>query len=122
MGRNEKELERLKEHVKKGTPRAGIQIIKLTRDENTDKAALQTFGIIDATLDISPPNAAKSTHLKIAINSPRKIRKYSLMGSGECHTVNWKVVGDNITLKGKLIYERDDIVQFVNMLEIGSFL
>jgi threonine dehydrogenase-like Zn-dependent dehydrogenase len=31
----------------------------------------------------------------------------------------WKVIADNIMLKGKLMYTRDDMTQFVKMLEAG---
>jgi NADPH:quinone reductase-like Zn-dependent oxidoreductase len=40
MGRNEKELVRLKEHIKKGTPAANIETVKMTGDYETDGAAL----------------------------------------------------------------------------------
>ncbi|KAM0312719.1 hypothetical protein ACHAO8_006127 [Botrytis cinerea] len=121
MGRNEEELERLKQHIQRGTPSATIRTVRMTGDVEKDAAALQEFGTIDAVLDISPPAAAKSTHLKSAINSLRKGGRASLMGSGEYAIDNWKVMGDNITLKGKLMYERDDMVQFVKMLESGLF-
>ncbi|KAK6613455.1 isopropanol dehydrogenase [Botrytis cinerea] len=62
-------------------------------DVEKDAAALQEFGTIDAVLDISPPAAAKSTHLKSAINSLRKGGRASLMGSGEYAIDNWKVMG-----------------------------
>jgi len=121
MGRNEKELARLKEHVRIGTPGANIELVKMSGDEATDTAALQAFGIIDAVLDFSPPEAANSTHLKSAIDSLRRGGRCSLMGSGKYTIDNWKVMGDNITLKGKLMYEREDMLQFVKMLEMGLF-
>ncbi|KAF7937079.1 hypothetical protein BELL_1422g00010 [Botrytis elliptica] len=117
MGRNGEELKRLKQHIQRGTPGASIETVNMTGDVETDTAALQKLGTIDAVLDISPPAAAQSTHLKSAINSLRKGGRASLMGSGEYHINDWKVMGDNITLKGKLMYERDDMVQFVKMLE-----
>jgi hypothetical protein len=43
------------------------------------------------------------------------------MGSGEYLTGLWTFVGGNITLKGKLMYEREDMLQFVKMLERGLF-
>ncbi|KAF7916071.1 uncharacterized protein EAE97_012162 [Botrytis byssoidea] len=119
MGRNEEELKRLKQHIKRGTPSATIETVKMTGDVEMDAAALQKFGTIDAALDISPPAAAQSTHLKSVINSLRKGGRASLMGSGGYHINDWKIMGDNITLKGKLMYERDDIVQLVKMLENG---
>lgn len=63
MGRNEKELARMKEFVKKGAPWSSLKTVKISGDENVDTVSLQTFGTIDAVLDFSPPIASKSTHL-----------------------------------------------------------
>ena len=121
MGRNENELARLKEHVEKGTPGANVETVKITGDENKEIAALQACGIIDAVLDFSPPAAAKSTHLKSAIKALRHSGRCSLMGFADDFMPALKVVGSNITLKGKLMYKRADMLQFVKMLERGLF-
>ncbi|KAK5204764.1 hypothetical protein LTR99_006754 [Exophiala xenobiotica] len=126
MGRNEKELARLKEHItKQGTPGAAaanmIETVKMTGDYETDVAALQAFGTpIDAVIDLTPPFACKSTHLKSAIRSLRRHGRCSMMGYVE-DVINWNVMALNITLKGKLMYEREDMVLFVKMLERGLF-
>ncbi|KAF2239649.1 GroES-like protein [Viridothelium virens] len=121
MGRNEKELARLKEHVKKGTLGANIETVKITGDEGTDTAALQAYGIVDAVLDFSPPAASKSTHLKSAIAVLRRGGRCSMMGLAEDVMPGFKVVLDDITLKGKFMYEREDMLQFVKILERGLF-
>jgi len=121
MGRNEKELARLKTHIKSGTPGAAIETVKLSGDEATDTARLQAFGTIDAVLDLSPPAAAQSTHLKSAISTLRRFGRCSLMGYVEHRIVDWKIMSDCLTLKGKLMYEREDMVQFVKLLESGRF-
>ena len=121
MGRNEKELARLKEHILKGTPSARLETVKITGDESTDTAALQVFGTIDAVLDFSPPEAANSTHLRSAIMALRRGGRCSLMGFNENFLAMWKIVGDDIGFKGKLMYEREDMVRFVKMLEGGMF-
>lgn len=120
MGRNEKELARLKEYVKKGTPGANIETVKMTGEYETDVEALQAFGTIDAVIDLTPPFASKSKHLKSAIRSLRRGGRCSMMGYVE-DVVNWNVMALNQTLKGKLMYEREDIVLFVKMLERGLF-
>lgn len=117
MGRNEEELARLKNHVRKGTPGASIEIVKITGDEATDLTTLQSFGVIDAVLDFTPQQASKSTHLRVAISALRRNGRVSLMGFVEQPVLPWHCVGRNITLKGKLMYERRDIVQMVKMLE-----
>ena len=119
MGRNENELARLKAYVEQGAPGANIETVKMTGDEKTDTAALKAFGTIDAVLDFSPIAAAKSTHLRSAITALRHSGRCSLMGLVEEAIPAWKIVGGNITLKGKLMYEREDMVQFVKMLERG---
>ncbi|KAF2457567.1 hypothetical protein BDY21DRAFT_303712 [Lineolata rhizophorae] len=121
MGRNESELARLKEHVTKGTPGANVETVKITGDDDTDTAALQACGTIDAVLDISPPAAAKSTYLKSAIRALRRNGRCSMMGYVMDFMPGVKVMGSNITLKGKLMYEREDMLQFVKMLESGLF-
>ena len=121
MGRNEKELARLKEHVKKGTPGARVETIRITGDERADTAELQAFGTIDAVLDLSPPEAGDSTHLKSVIMALRRGGRCSLMGFNHAFLAMWKIVGDDISMKGKLMYERADIVHFVKILESGLF-
>lgn len=120
MGRNETELARLKEHVKRGTPAANIETVKMTGDYETDAVALQAFGPVDAVIDFTPVFASKSTHAKSAIRALRRGGRCSLMGLAE-DVIIWNVVALNITLKGKLMYEREDMVLFINMLERGLF-
>jgi threonine dehydrogenase-like Zn-dependent dehydrogenase len=121
MGRNEEKLARLKEHVLAGSPNAQIETVKMTGDEAADTATLQSFGTIDAVLDFTPPQASKSSHLRSATSALRRNGRVSMMGFVEQPMVPWTFVGKNITIKGKLMYEREDIVQFVKMLEGGLF-
>ncbi|EHY56581.1 hypothetical protein HRR83_002335 [Exophiala dermatitidis] len=98
MGRNEKELARLKEHVKKTSPTASIETVKMTGDRETDVAALKAFGTIDAIIDLTPPFACKSTHLKSAISCLRRGGRCSMMGYVE-DVIHWNVIALNIALK-----------------------
>lgn len=120
MGRNEKELSRLEELVQTGKPGCNIQTLKIAGEEQKDTSALQAFGNIDAVLDLTPPHACKSTHLKSAIKALRRGGRCSMMGYVE-DVVDWSLMANSITLKGKLMYERDDILHFVKMLESGLF-
>ncbi|KAI1136173.1 putative quinone oxidoreductase [Hypoxylon sp. FL0543] len=120
MGRNEKELARLKKLVLKGSPNASIETVKMTGDEMADAAALKAFGTIDAALDFTPPHATKSPHVKSAIWALRRGGRVSLMGWNE-ELMAPCVISKNIAMKGKLMYERQDIVQFIKMLEMGLF-
>ncbi|KAH8901348.1 NAD(P)-binding protein [Thozetella sp. PMI_491] len=121
MGRNEESLSRLKSHVLSGSPNANISIVKMTGDEMADAAALQSLGTIDAVLDFTPPGASKSSHLRSAVRSLRRGGRVSMMGFNENPMVPVVVTGRNISLKGKLMYEREDIVLFMKMLERGLF-
>ncbi|KAI1207202.1 putative quinone oxidoreductase [Annulohypoxylon truncatum] len=123
VGRNEKELVRLKELVQKGSPHnAGIETVRLTGDEVADASAMKAFGPVDAVLDFSPPHAAKSSHLKNAILALRRGGRASLMGWNEAVAVSAPyIISRNITMKGKLMYEREDILHFIKMLERGLF-
>jgi D-arabinose 1-dehydrogenase-like Zn-dependent alcohol dehydrogenase len=121
MGRNEKELARLKAHVLNGTPSASIETVRITGDARADAETLRGFGTLDAVLDFSPPAAKNSTHLESALSSLRTNGRASLMGIlGEKFPMNtWDFISRNISLKAKLMYEREDMIQFVKMLEAG---
>lgn len=121
VGRNETKLAKLKEHVKRGMPGADLETVKFTGDLQADAAAVAAFGTIDAALDLSPHGASKSTHFKSVVYAMRQNGRCSLMGMAEDIIPAWKVVGSNISFRGKLMYERDDMLQFVKMLERGMF-
>lgn len=120
MGRNEKELARLKEHIRKGKPGAEIETVKMSGEFETDTAALRKFGTVDAVVDLTPVWANRSTHLKSAIQSLRRNGRCSMMGFIQ-DVIVWDTIALNITIKGKLMYERDDIVLFIKMMERGLF-
>ncbi|KAK1252018.1 hypothetical protein MKX08_003205 [Trichoderma sp. CBMAI-0020] len=122
MGRNEQELERLRKYILGGTPRANIETVAITGDEDKDSAALLKFGALDAVLDFSPAAASKSAHLNGAIKSLRRKGRVSLMGGfPDVPLPSFRIIANDITIKGKFMYERDDITQFVRMLERGLF-
>lgn len=121
MGRDEGKLARLREKVLEGSPRASIETVQITGDEIADAASLAQFGTIDAVIDLTPPEATKSTHLRSAVHAIRKNGRISLMGSNDNAMIPWVVLSKNISFKGKLMYERDDMLMFVKMLERGLF-
>ncbi|KAE8451409.1 hypothetical protein EG329_004038 [Mollisiaceae sp. DMI_Dod_QoI] len=121
LGRDEGKLMKLKEHVERGTPGASVETVRVSGDVKADTDAVAAFGTIDAVLDLSPHGAAKSTHLRSVVNALRRNGRCSLMGMAEDIMPAWKVVGSNISFRGKLMYERDDILQFIKMLERGMF-
>ncbi|PON28848.1 hypothetical protein TGAM01_v201956 [Trichoderma gamsii] len=122
MGRNEQELDRLRKHILGGTPGANIETVTITGDEDKDSAALLKFGALDAVLDFSPAAASKSAHLNGAIRALRRKGRVSLMGGfGDGPLPSFQIIANDITIKGKFMYERDDMTQFIRMLERGLF-
>ena len=61
MGRNVAALERIKKRSER------IETVPITGDVLKDTEALKSFGPVDAFFDISPGEAAKSTHIKSGI-------------------------------------------------------
>ncbi|KAL2808588.1 chaperonin 10-like protein [Aspergillus granulosus] len=120
MGRSEEKLAKLVEDVGGRSPGANIETVIITGDEDKDAGALRAFGAADAVLDITPAAASMSTHTKSAIKALRRGGRVSLMGSTENIAVP-EIMVNNITLKGKMMYEREAIVHFVKMLERGLF-
>ena len=121
MGRNETELERLKDFALAANSQARLTTLYMTGDELVDADALHALGPLDAVLDLSPPHAAHSSHVRSAVRALRKGGRVSLMGFQERPGVAWDVVSKDISFKGKLMYEREDVELFVKMLEGGLF-
>ncbi|RKK94822.1 hypothetical protein BFJ71_g8689 [Fusarium oxysporum] len=120
MARNGEKLAKLKEHVEKTSPGANLETVLITGDESNDAAALRAFGTIDAALDLTPSTAATSAHTKSAIRALRRGGRVSLMGSTN-NIGAGQILTNDITLKGKMMYDRPDILQLIKMLERGLF-
>jgi threonine dehydrogenase-like Zn-dependent dehydrogenase len=120
-GRNPEKLAALKKRVLAGAPAAQIETMVWTGDEAEDTATVRKFGVIDAILDFTPPQASKSLYLRSATSALRRSGRVSMMGFVDQPVVPWTLVGKNITLRGKLMYEREDIVLLIKMLENGLF-
>ncbi len=115
MGRN---LEALKAIA---AGRDSVKIVVTTGNVQADAAALQQFGPVDAFFDISPPAAAKSTHFQSGILALRPRGRVSLMGGiQEDIAIPYsRVIFWNLQLKGKFMYEREDIKRLIKMVEVG---
>jgi NADPH:quinone reductase-like Zn-dependent oxidoreductase len=115
MGRNKQALQRL----------AGlgprVKTVPITGNSEDDLAALKKQGTIDAYLDISPPSATDSTHLKSGILAVRDKGRISLMGGiiGDVAIPHGDIMWRSKSLHGKLMYEREDIVTLIKMIETG---
>ncbi|MCJ1330134.1 hypothetical protein MMC10_006816 [Thelotrema lepadinum] len=116
MGRNEAALERVR-----GVDPTRVKTVKMTGNLETELEALKAFGPIDAFFDISPPMAQNSTHFKACIASLRRNGRASLMGGmhGDLSIPFRAVMHKNLTLKGKWMYEREDIAGFMRLIHSG---
>ena len=63
-----------------GAPCTGIEVLRITGDEEKDTAALNYFGTIDTVLDLSSPATSQSPHLNSAIAALLRKGRTSLMG------------------------------------------
>jgi threonine dehydrogenase-like Zn-dependent dehydrogenase len=116
-GRNLETLQKLQASQENGE----IDLFQITGDVNTDLNSLRAFGTIDAFLDLSPPEAANSTHFKTCMLSLRKGGRVSLMGglNNELTIPVKAVVSRDLKIMGKWMYERQDVRDMIKMIEIG---
>ena len=114
MGRNQDILKKLAEHER-------VDYIPITGDAAEMTAALKKFGPIDVYFDISPPQAADSKHMQACILALKHSGRVSLMGGllGDVAIPHSFVVVCDITIKGKWMYNRDDILSMIRLLESG---
>lgn len=124
MGRNVAKLDKLKTmHSSNPTFKGRVEVVPITGDIEQEATALRQAagGPIDAYFDISPPEATHSTHIKSAINTLRHSGRVSLMGglSGDLSVPYTSIMHRDIQLKGKWMYEREDIVALIQMVKVG---
>lgn len=99
-----------------------IQIAHLRgNDVQADFQTLQRFGQVDAYLDISPPAAAKSTHIESCLLAVKPYGKVSLMGGITEHIQipYLLVMFRSLQLRGRFMYERSDVQALIKMYEQG---
>lgn len=115
MGRNVEALDKVAARSER------IEAVPITGDVQADAEALRKFGPADAFLDISPPEAVKSTHIKSGIIALGQSGRVSLMGGfNEDIFIPYSVVMHrNLQLRGKWMYERQDIAALIKMIETG---
>jgi threonine dehydrogenase-like Zn-dependent dehydrogenase len=114
IGRNQHVLKKLAEHER-------VDYVPMTGDAAEMTAALKKFGPIDVYFDISPPQAADSKHMKVCILALKHSGRVSLMGGllGDVAIPHAFVMACDITLKGKWMYNRDDILSMIRLVESG---
>ncbi|EIM91203.1 alcohol dehydrogenase [Stereum hirsutum FP-91666 SS1] len=115
MGRNKQKLRKIKAVSER------VEVVPITGDMEKDTEALKQFGPVDVFFDISPPEAATSTHLNSGIHALRHGGRASLMGGlgRETALPFFWIVFQDLQLKGKWMYERKDIESLIKMVRAG---
>ena len=115
VGRNQDTLKRLTEAV----PR--VQGVQLTGDEVKDQEVLAKFGPIDVVMDFTPMGTENPLYLRSGIAALATNGRAVLMGFayGDLAANYSALVIKNLTIKGKYMYEREDITGVVKLVESG---
>ncbi|KAF5009903.1 hypothetical protein FDECE_3888 [Fusarium decemcellulare] len=116
MGRNQETLDKLKAL----SPEGRVRTVLNTGDVQADIKELTKDGPADVFLDISPGKAINSTHFKSCIQSLRRGGRVSLMGAHYEMTLPTQfIMLNDITVKGKWMYTKDDMRIMIKLLEAG---
>ncbi|KAI1044126.1 hypothetical protein LB505_010559 [Fusarium chuoi] len=115
VGRNKETLNK----VKALNPEQ-IRTVLNTGNVEDDVKELTKDGPADAFFDISPGKAITSTHFKSCIMSLRRGGRVSLMGAHEELKLPTQcIMLNDITLKGKWMYTKDDMRNMIKLVEAG---
>jgi threonine dehydrogenase-like Zn-dependent dehydrogenase len=115
VGRNHKTLGKVK-----ALDPERIRTVLNTGNVETDVKELTKDGLADAFFDISPGKAITSTHFKSCILSLRRCGRVSLMGAHEELKLPTQfIMLNDITVRGKWMYTKDDMRNMIKLLEAG---
>lgn len=115
MGRNVEALQRIAAISER------VEVVPITSDAKADLEALQRLGPIDAFFELHPPAASRTNNIKTAIQALRPGGRVSLMG-GIAEDVPLPITTillNNLTLKGKFMYDREDVAALFKLVETG---
>ncbi|KAK5945072.1 hypothetical protein PMZ80_002275 [Knufia obscura] len=129
LGRNENILNQLSSFLGSKQPAGRLITVPIKSDMDTQLDAIKSAAgtiPIDAYLDISPPSAFTSTnqspHFKACILSLRHSGRVSLMGGQmEVTLPHSRVMHWNLSIRGKWMFEREDVRNLIKMVE-GGFM
>ncbi|RFU31292.1 hypothetical protein B7463_g5084, partial [Scytalidium lignicola] len=121
-GRNEAVLEKMKQ-LYDHTGR--IKTVVLTGNEANDAESLAAAAGgkgADAYIDFSPPAAANSTHISLAMAALRPFGKASFMGGIQGKvSINYSMIMmKSLRIQGRFMYSREMMVRFLKLLEKGN--
>lgn len=122
VGRKRETLEGIKRVLLEKNPHAGkVDVVALSGEMMDDVGALKGYGVIDKYLDFSPPAAAKSGHLMTCLMALKRGGTACLMGGiqGMVQVAYELVMFNNLTIKGRFMYEREDVKKLIRLMEGG---
>lgn len=121
MARNRALLERLQQQQTSLAGPGRVQVVPITGDVEADTASLKQWGPVDAYIDLSPPAASESTHIRSCFPALRKYGRACLMSViGHDVAVPYALLTWNsLTVKGQFMYEREDARLLIKMAEAG---
>ena len=115
MGRNQSILAELKSLA----PHR-IETVKISGDEETDLEELTKLGPIDVFQDLTPNKAQNVSHVRAGIKAVRFGGRISLGGGIRDFNLPYNIVlARRLTLKGTLMYTREQAHELVKMIETG---
>lgn len=126
-GRDEEKLKNIEstlQNINLGRYRSMVKVVKMHNEPTKDAEAIKLAADgrpIDAYFDISPPQATGSTHFKTGILSLKHGGRVSMMGSltDDAAVPYTFIMINDIMLKGKWMYDRNDIFSLIKMAELG---
>ena len=116
LGRNVEALAKLEKGLSDYCAR--LKTVKITGDVQADT---QAIGPVDCYFDISPPAAAKSTHVHSCFLALKPKGRVCLMGwvQFDLSMAHGKVMRESITITGKWMYEQNALRKVLQMVESG---
>lgn len=99
-----------------------IETVELTCDLKADTAALESFGNVDAVIDVSPPSATGSSNLAAAVATLHPYGRVSLAGGrmDEALPIPYMVAAiKNLTIRGLFMFRREDQRGIIKLAESG---
>ncbi|TLD15141.1 hypothetical protein PspLS_10625 [Pyricularia sp. CBS 133598] len=118
VGRSAATLEALQ--AKFGADR--VRIVVTTGDVEADAAAMrEAAGPVDVYMDVSPPAASGSSHMRSGFKALAVGGRAVLMGfvPDDVPLSYSEAMFKNLTVKGKYMYEREDLRSLIKMAESG---
>src|SRR3978361_185910 len=95
-------------------------LVQYSGDLTADVKELTKNGPADVFFDVSPGKAIKSTHFKSCIKALRRGGRVSLMGAHEELALpTLSIVLNDLTVKGKWMYTKEDIRAMIKLAETG---